>query len=166
MRTLPAPARALEGETMNETTIYREAVETGELEIDAEGRIWRVAKRHGNQSGTQVLPVERRRAERHLADYRRGTDRGYLVVRRKRADQREIATGAHRLVWLHFHGPIPEGLEINHRNGDKQDNRPDNLQLVTTAENAAHAYETGLRDNAGENNPNHRRHREQRETTR
>ncbi|HEY8684216.1 MAG TPA: HNH endonuclease [Chloroflexota bacterium] len=46
---------------------------------------------------------------------------------------------AHRLVWRHFNGPIPDGLTINHRNGVKNDNRPENLEIVTPSENAKHA---------------------------
>lgn len=50
----------------------------------------------------------------------------------------------HRLVWEAFHGAIPPGFEVNHRNGDKTDNRLENLELVTRSENMAHAYASGL----------------------
>lgn len=46
---------------------------------------------------------------------------------------------AHRLVWLHFHGRIPDGLTVNHKNGIWTDNRPDNLELATPSEQQIHA---------------------------
>ena len=41
----------------------------------------------------------------------------------------------HRLVWEAFNGPVPDGLEINHINEDKTDNRLENLNLMTPSEN-------------------------------
>ena len=50
---------------------------------------------------------------------------------------------AHRVVWESIHGPIPEGLQINHKDLDKQNNRPSNLELVTGTENVQHAQANG-----------------------
>ncbi len=58
----------------------------------------------------------------------------------------------HSLVMLTFVGPRPEGYEINHINGDKQDNRIENLQYVTKSQNRLHAFEIGLQDTLGEHN--------------
>ena len=41
----------------------------------------------------------------------------------------------HRAVYEAFHGPIPEGLEINHKNCVRDDNRLDNLELITPLQN-------------------------------
>ena len=51
---------------------------------------------------------------------------------------------AHRLIWMAAYGPIPVGMQINHINGVKTDNRLCNLELVTPAQNVHHAFDTGL----------------------
>ncbi|GJD72606.1 hypothetical protein CFIICLFH_0823 [Methylobacterium goesingense] len=66
---------------------------------------------------------------------------------------RRIHCGAHRLVWQHLHGDIPEGFEINHDNGLKDDNRPRNLLCGTGGENVKHAHRGGLIDQHGQKNP-------------
>jgi len=43
----------------------------------------------------------------------------------------------HRLVWVKFRGDIPTHLEIDHINDIRDDNRLENLQLLTHAENCA-----------------------------
>lgn len=54
--------------------------------------------------------------------------------------------------------PNPEGLrDVNHKNGNKLDNRVDNLERVTHSENVIHAFKTGLaKRRMGEENPAHK----------
>lgn len=54
----------------------------------------------------------------------------------------------HRIVYESFHGPIPDGLEINHKNGIRDDNRPENLEAVTHGENMSHSKNTLCADYA------------------
>lgn len=46
----------------------------------------------------------------------------------------------HRLVAMAFINGIPEGMEVNHKNGIKDDNRLENLEIVTRSENMIHAH--------------------------
>lgn len=36
----------------------------------------------------------------------------------------------HVLVWVHLVGPIPDGKQLHHKNGDKLDNRIENLECL------------------------------------
>jgi hypothetical protein len=61
----------------------------------------------------------------------------------------------HRLVAAAFIGPIPEGHQVNHKNGVRWDNRVENLEIVTCSENNFHAYRVLNREKQlGEAHPN------------
>jgi hypothetical protein len=131
---MPKPSR-------NAERLVITLVERGELAVDFEGRVWRFGARRGRgrgSSGSHVISCSPRRAE-HL------TTTGYLQVRAVVGGGERVHALAHRLMWHHFNGPIPDGLTVNHVDGVKTNNRPGNLELATDAEQTAHALALGLR---------------------
>jgi len=50
-----------------------------------------------------------------------------------------INRSIHRLVAEAFLGPCPKGMEVNHKNGNRAENRAHNLEWVTPSQNALHA---------------------------
>ena len=59
---------------------------------------------------------------------------GYLSVKLSN-DKRYKNAYVHRLVYMTFVGPIPKGMQINHINHNKYDNRIENLEILTPSEN-------------------------------
>ena len=58
-----------------------------------------------------------------------------------------VAFNVHMLVCAAYHGPRPsDGHQCNHKDGDKLNNHPDNLEWVTQAENMQHAWSIGIHD--------------------
>lgn len=47
----------------------------------------------------------------------------------------------HILVARAFIGECPEGMEHNHKDGNKLNARPDNIEFMTRSQNARHAYD-------------------------
>lgn len=66
--------------------------------------------------------------------------RGYMAVVLCREGRTKTML-VHRLVWAAFERPIPAGLEINHKNGVTNDNRLENLEVVTKSQNARHSFD-------------------------
>lgn len=81
--------------------------------------------------------------------------RGYLRTTLY-VDGKRHNIAIHLIVLKTFVGPRPPGHVTNHKNGDKTDNRLDNLEWVSQAENVAHAIEHDLFSFTpkGEDHPN------------
>jgi len=68
----------------------------------------------------------------------------YLAVQLSK-DNHETNFQVHVLVASAFLGPAPEGLEVNHKDGNKGNPKLLNLEYLTRSDNLKHAYRTGLR---------------------
>ena len=77
--------------------------------------------------------------------------RGYLYVNLY-ANKKAKIVFIHRLVAYMFCKGYKEGLQVNHINGIKTDNRACNLEWVTAKENIQHSVST-LRNFIGSKNP-------------
>jgi len=110
--------------------LFLELVETGDFAVDNQGRIWRC-------NGKVVRAEKKGR---------------YLQVGFGPAKARRYVY-AHRIVYLVHHGDIPDGMQINHKDGDKWNNHPRNLEATTPGENTRHATRV-LGVNVGERHGN------------
>lgn len=89
------------------------------FEIDAEGRVWRI----GVQRQGVVESCEPRRAEYRATN-------GYLRVRFRCYGIR-VRVSAHRVVARYFFGEIARHHVVDHKDGERDNNHPHNLETVT-----------------------------------
>lgn len=66
---------------------------------------------------------------------------GYFMFKIKSKNK-----SVHRHVFELVNGKIPTGLTINHVDGNKLNNKIENLELMTFSQNAKHSWENGLAD--------------------
>jgi hypothetical protein len=96
-------------------------------EVSHQGRVRTIGRGKGRRPPGRVL------CQRYNRD-------GYLRVRLTR-NRLEWNPFVHALVLAAFVGPRPIGQDIDHKNGDRGDNRLGNLEYVTTSENVRRSYE-------------------------
>lgn len=70
-------------------------------------------------------------------------DQGYLKTMLLRDDGKYKTWRVHQWIALTFHGPA-NGLTVNHKDTNKLNNRPDNLEYITALANVKHATAMGL----------------------
>lgn len=81
--------------------------------------------------------------------------KGYCRVHVSSGRKNQKSLSVHRLVYETFVGKIPEGMEIDHINAVRDDNRLENLRVVTHKENANNPITRKRRSECtkGERNP-------------
>jgi len=68
---------------------------------------------------------------------------GYLKTMLKNNDNKYCSWEVHKFVMRSFYGNY-NGLEVNHKDGNKLNNQLTNLEICTKSENAIHAINNGL----------------------
>lgn len=106
-----------------------------------EGEIWLPANLANYETG-YVSNKGRYCNSKFLVTYGSDNGGGYRTVSIATIKCKRKYILMHRLVALVFIGP--DDRFVNHKNGNKHDNRPENLEYVTQAENNDHAAKTGL----------------------
>lgn len=79
--------------------------------------------------------------------------KGYLISGLF-VDGKRISATHHRVVAEAFYGKCPKGLEVNHKDSDRKNNHPLNLEYVTKSQNNQQSWDVGNRCATGVNNAN------------
>lgn len=117
----------------------------GIYEVSNEGHVRRIAPRPDWRGGTRIHAQTGRRIginpERVLQPMLKN---GYEVVCLSRGKGTNRWVTVHSLVTAAFLGPRPKGLTVNHRDGNKTNNRLENLEYLSHRSQQLHAHANGL----------------------
>lgn len=100
------------------------------IKVSSLGRVWKAA----NQ----------RRKERILTEFPKDRD-GYCRCTVQKLDGTYTSQPVHRLIAKAFIANLDNKEAVNHINGNRTDNRVENLEWVTPRENVLHSYKYGKR---------------------
>lgn len=76
------------------------------------------------------------------------TEKGYVRINFT-TNKKAQRVRAHRYIWEKLKGPIPDGMQIDHINCVKEDNRIENLRLVTNQQNCLNKKQCGRPSRTG-----------------
>lgn len=101
--------------------------------IDTDGKVWTSKSGNNLTQRTELksLTLSKKKTGYLYANIYWGT----------KVNQRS-SLRVHRLVYEAFVGPIPEGFVIDHINDTKDDNRLENLQMLSVKENTQKYWNT------------------------
>jgi len=102
------------------------------------GRVKSLSRIHSNGINTHYTTKEKIR--KHRVNIQRN---GYCEISLFK-NNKEKRYKIHRLVLIAFSNNIENKPEVNHIDGNKENNRLDNLEWVTSIENSKHAWDNKL----------------------
>ena len=102
--------------------------------------IWKEVK--GSYGPYEVSSEGRMRRKGRILKTRANPKFGYVQIRMYKSESVKDTSYplVHRLAVEAFIGPIPEGHQVNHKNGNRSDNRLENLEIVTASANNLHMW--------------------------
>ncbi len=98
-----------------------------------DGEIYRITKPRDRKNFDHPYLIKREKSGSHK----------YFMVSLFNPEGERKRCSIHRLVAEAWIGPCPEGKEVNHKNLNKADCRPSNLEYATKLGNTKHAIENG-----------------------
>lgn len=107
----------------------------GLYEISTAGHIRNVARRRGTTPFKLMKPRMTKDGYAKIVLTRNSVHSGFFI---------------HRLVHITFIGEIPFGHEVDHLDGNKQNNSLGNIEAVTKQENMRRSFESGRKSARGE----------------
>jgi len=113
--------------------IILKEIQLGILKIDKHGHILRIKRKVWNpaQQRHTFKKINPRRCE---AENSVGYMRVYIKIKGK-----THWAFSHRIIYRHYKGEIPEGMQINHKDGFRKHNKRSNLEIVTPSGNQQHS---------------------------
>lgn len=110
------------------TEIWKPVLNNPHLEVSNMGRIKRLKGR--NQGIQSRFPLDKD---------------GYCKINILNTSGKWTQTSVHRVVANAFIPNLDNKLQVNHKDGNRQNNRVENLEWVTSRENVLHSYKEGYR---------------------
>lgn len=96
----------------------------GKYEVKQDGTVWT----RWNKNSTALL------ANNGLREIGTIDNDGYRIFA-PRINGKKIKVKVHRLVYRYFHGELDSAKVVNHKDGNRQNNHPDNLELLDWVSN-------------------------------
>lgn len=100
--------------------------------IDTDGEVWTTKRCNKNQNRNGDI--------KKLKLSLKKTGYKYANIYWGKGKEQRSSIRVHRIVYETFVGCITEGYVVDHINGDKGDNRLENLRLLTPSQNLKMAY--------------------------